>query len=168
MSKIYLTLCQVLLTKLNYRKMSFQERRTIFSVVSGWIISIIFGLYLHNYYGEQLWSTPVDFPFWGKVFVIFIGVSIGARIIVHIIFHIIYKMATNDSDIDVTDERDKLIELKSERISHWFFILGFILAMWSLTWEVPHYYWFIIFFLGGLLSELVGAIATIYFYRKGI
>ena len=148
--------------------MSHQERRTIFSVISGWIISILFGWYAHTNYGDQLWGTPVDLPFWGKTFLIFIGVSIGARIAVHIIFHIIYKIATNDSDLDITDERDKLIELKSERISHYFFILGLIVAMWSLTWDVPPYYWFIIFFLGGLVSELFGAIATIYFYRRGI
>ncbi len=148
--------------------MSFQEQKTIFSVVSGWTISFFFGWYVIINYSQQLWASPVDLPFWGKTFLIFMGVSIGARIVVHIIFHIIYKMATDDQDMDITDERDKLIELKAQRLTHVFFILGFIISMWSLTWDVPHYYWFLIIFFGGLLSELGGGVLTIYYYRKGI
>jgi len=70
--------------------------------------------------------------------------------------------------MDITDERDKLIELKSQRVSHWVFILAYILAMGSLTMDVPHYYMFLIFFVGGLLSELAQALSALYFYQRGI
>ncbi len=148
--------------------MSFQEKRTIFSVTSGWIITFLYALYVYETYPDQIWSTPVDFSFWGKVFLILIPVSIGARIIVHIIFHIVYKITTDEEDMDITDERDKLIELKSQRVSHWVFILAYILAMGSLTMDVPHYYMFLIFFAGGLLSELAQTLSALYFYRRGI
>jgi len=148
--------------------MTFQEKRTIFSGISGWVITFIYALYVYKTYPDQMWSTPVDFSFWGKIFLILIPVSIGARIIVHIIFHIVYKITTNEEDMGITDERDKLIELKSQRISHWVFILAYIVAMGSLTMDVPHYYMFLIFLAGGLLSELAQALSTLYFYRRGI
>jgi len=148
--------------------MSFQEKRTIFSVISGWIITLIYALYVYETYPDQMWSTPVDFSLWGKIFLILIPVSIGARIIVHIIFHIVYKITTEEEDMNITDERDQLIELKSQRVSHWIFMLGFILAMGSLTIDIPHYYMFLIFFVGGLLSELAQALSALYFYRRGI
>ncbi len=148
--------------------MSFQEKRTIFSVTSGWIITFFYALYVYQTYQDEIWATPVDLGFWGKTLLILIPVSIGARIIAHIIFHIVYKVTTNDKDVDVTDERDKLIELKSERVSHWIFMLGFIAAMASLTFDVPEYTMFLIFFGGGLISELAQAITALYFYRKGI
>ena len=148
--------------------MSFQERRTIFSVISGWIITFIYAFYVYETYPDKIWSTPVDFSFWGATFLILIPVSIGARIIVHIIFHIVYKIATDEEDLNITDERDKLIELKSQRVSHWVFMLAYILAMGSLTMDIPHYYMFLIFFVGGLLSELAQALSALYFYRRGI
>ena len=54
-----------------------------------------------------------------------------AQIIIHIIFAIINKMVTNEDMPTTDDERDKLIELKSIRISHWIFTIGFMLAMGS-------------------------------------
>ena len=54
-----------------------------------------------------------------------------AQIIIHIIFAIINKMVTNEDMPTTDDERDKLIELKSTRISHWIFTIGFMLAMGS-------------------------------------
>ncbi len=115
-----------------------------------------------------MWGSPVDFSFWGKIFLILIPVSIGARIIAHIIFHIAYKISTDEEDMNITDERDKLIELKSQRVSHWVFMLAYILAMGSLTMDVPHYYMFLIFFVGGLFSELAQALSALYFYGRGI
>jgi hypothetical protein len=40
-------------------------------------------------------------------------------------------MVTNEDMPTTDDERDKLIELKSTRISHWIFTIGFMLAMGS-------------------------------------
>jgi hypothetical protein len=40
-------------------------------------------------------------------------------------------MVTNEDMPTTDDERDKLIELKSIRISHWIFTIGFMLAMGS-------------------------------------
>ena len=60
-----------------------------------------------------------------------IPIAIVAQIIIHIIFAIINKMVTNEDMPTTDDERDKLIELKSTRISHWIFTIGFMLAMGS-------------------------------------
>jgi hypothetical protein len=65
----------------------------------------------------------------GKVIFVAIPVSIVALIIIHIIYAIINKIVTNEDIPTIDDERDRIIELKSIRISHWIFTTGFICAM---------------------------------------
>ena len=73
------------------------------------------------------------------------------------------------SDIpDITDERDKLIELKSIRISHWIFIFGFMLAMGSLALGMKPYVMFLTLISSGFLASLASEVAKIIYYRKGV
>ena len=68
---------------------------------------------------------------------------------------------------DITDERDKLIELKSARISLYVFTFGFLLAMISLVMEQPPWVMFTILISAGLLSDTLNELAQFYFYRRG-
>jgi hypothetical protein len=108
-----------------------------------------------------------DFKFWGKAYLILIPVSIAAQIIIHIIFFTINKIVTNEGAPTITDERDKLIELKAVRIAHWTFIVGFILSMGSLAIGVKPWVMLITLIYSGFIAAVVSEIAKIFFYRKG-
>ncbi|MBI5540220.1 MAG: hypothetical protein HY951_09200 [Bacteroidia bacterium] len=108
-----------------------------------------------------------DFKFWGKAFLILIPVAILAQIIIYIVFAIINKMITNEDIPNLSDERDKLIDLKAIRISHWIFTLGFMLAMGSQAIGMQPYIMFVVLIFSGFASSIIAEIAKLYFYRKG-
>jgi hypothetical protein len=112
---------------------------------------------------------PADsFSFWGAAILILIPVSIVAKIIIQIVFNIIYRITTNEKEPSFADELDKLIELKATRNSHYAFILGFLLSMGSLVMDMSPSVMFIILFISGFVSELVGIFTQLYLYRRGV
>ena len=77
-------------------------------------------------------------------------------------------MATNEKEPSFADELDKLIELKATRISHYVFVLGFLLSMGSLVMNISPSVMFSILILSGFVSELAGIITQLYLYRRGV
>jgi hypothetical protein len=77
-------------------------------------------------------------------------------------------MVTNEDMPTTDDERDKLIELKSTRISHWIFTRGFMLAMGSQAIDMKPWVMFVTLISSGFLSSMVSELARFYFYRKGV
>jgi hypothetical protein len=131
---------------------------------------VIFGLYALYVYQKYISVNPEivnDFRFWGKTFLILIPVTIAAQIIIHILFAIINKIVTNEEISTISDERDKLIELKTIRISHWIFTFGFFLAMLSLAIGMQPWVMFITLILSGLISTIISELVKIYYYRRG-
>jgi hypothetical protein len=148
--------------------MHFQEKRALVSSISFFIILGFYSLYVYHRYMAGNPDILNDFKFWGKAFLILIPVTIVAQIIIHIVFIIINKIITDEDAPKITDERDKLIELKSIRISHWIFVLGFLLAMGALAIEMPVWVMFITLIYAGFVASIAAEISKIYFYRKGI
>ncbi len=148
--------------------MSYQEKQNIVNIFSGLLITAIYAWSVFQRHQQGRFDLTEDFSIWGVIFLIFIGVSIVARIIIYIIFHIINAIATREEDIPVEDERDKLITLKATRNSYYIFTGGFFLSVFSLALGMPVYGIFIAFIAFGLIAEIVDNSSQIYYYRKGI
>lgn len=148
--------------------MSYQEKRTIVSLISTLLIPTLYFLYMFQGYPKgDAYSIEV-YRFWGRFILILIPVSIVAKIIIYIVFSIINTIATKEEEPSVSDERDRLIELKSTRNSFYVFILGFFLAMGSIVMEMPPSVMFAILIFFGMVAELVGELSQLYFYRRGL
>lgn len=147
--------------------MSYREKENIINIFSGLLITTAFGWNIYQRHLEGNFDLTQDFSTWGKIFLIFIGVSIVARIIIYIIFNIINAIATRQEDIPIEDERDKLIKLKATRNSHYVFSGGFVLSILGLAIGMPIYWIFIAFVISGLLAEIIDNGSQIYYYRKG-
>src|SRR6266540_7072711 len=148
--------------------MSYQERRAIVSFISTILISAIYSAYMVQRYPAGNPYSAAIFRFWGSFFLILIPVSIVARIVIHILFNIITSVATKEKEPSITDERDKLIGLKATRNTLYVFTFGFLLAMGALIMDMPPTAMFIILFCSKIVSEIVGDISQLYFYRRGI
>lgn len=148
--------------------MSYQEKQNIVNIFSGLLITIIYGLIVYQRHMEGRFDLTEDFSKWGVIFLIFIGVSIIARIIIMILFTIFNVIATRDENIPKEDERDKLVKLKATRNSYYVFITGFGAAVVGLAIGMPVYGMFIAFVLAGLIGEIVDNSSQIYYYRKGL
>ncbi|HAF30418.1 MAG TPA: hypothetical protein DCG75_15355 [Bacteroidales bacterium] len=149
-------------------KMYRKETRILVSLIS---TILIFGLYAMYVYTNYIAENPEilnDLKFWGKTFFIFIPIMIVAQIVIHIIFAIINKIITNEDIPSLTDEMDKLIELKSLKISRWVNSGIFFMAMGSLLLGMQIWVMLILMVTSCFLSTIAEAIAQIYFYKKGI
>lgn len=144
-----------------------KERQTLVTLIATILIFVIYSLVVYNKYIAVNPEIINDFRFWGKAFIVLIPVAIVAQIIIHIVFAIINKIVTNEDIPTRDDERDKLIELKSIRISHWIFTLGFFLAMGSQAVSMQPWVMFFILIASGFLSGIISEVARFYFYRKG-
>jgi len=144
-----------------------KEKQIIVSLISSALIMGFYSFYVYNHYISGNESILNDFKFWGKAFLILIPVSVIAQIIIHIIFAIINKIITSKDVSTISDERDKLIELKSVRISHWVFLFGFLAAMSSQALGFEPYYMFLMLIAAGFAASIIEGIAQLYYYRKG-
>ena len=139
-------MCRYNYTSLDKKEnMENKEKQVLVTTISLALIFVCYALYVYNKYIVVDFNVINDIKFWGKTFLILIPVTILAEIVIHIFFAIINKIVTNEDLDSKTDERDKLIELKALRISHWVFTSGFMLSMVSLVLDMPVYAMFIIF-----------------------
>ena len=149
-------------------KMYRRENRILFSLITTVIILGIYALYIYNKHIDGNPEILNDLKFWGKTFIILVPIMIVAQIILHIIFAIINKIITNEDMPTSEDEMDKLIELKSLRISRWVQSLIFFLAMGAITIGMHIWVMFVLLISSCFISSIVDSIAQIYFYKRGI
>ncbi len=148
--------------------MGHHEKQSIVSIIGSVLVIGFYSLYVYRNYIQTDMELLNDFQFWGKSFLYLIPVAIVVQIVIQILFAIANRIITREDIPDITDERDKLIELKSIRISHWIFILGFMLAMGSLAMGMKPYVMFLTLISSGFLASLASEVAKIIYYRTGV
>lgn len=165
--------------------MSYQEKKTITSMVSG---LILMGAYAIHAWGRyQAGTVPAtDLSFWATLMLKYIGVGIIITIIMQILFHILLSVGVavrekiRDETCDnkaieqtikhemVEDERDKLIELKSMRVGFILAGIGFITALFSLILGYPPVLMLHILFFSFFAGSILEGFFQLHYYRQGI
>ena len=149
--------------------MSYQEKNTTVSLIT---YILILGFYLVNlfqmYREEGLVSTRL-FSLWAIVIIAAILVNIFASILTNIVLSIVHaiKTKTNESELFIADERDKLIELKGVKASYITFSIGVLLAMLTFVFGQPPLVMFSLIIFFSIAAEIIGDISQIYLYRRG-
>ncbi len=165
--------------------MSYQEKKTIVSLVAGLLILAAYCIYVFNKIQSGT-AAPDDLKFWATAMLVFIGIGVVALIVILIVFHILLSITMavkeemlngeyDDKKIEKTleldmveDEMDKLIGLKAMRISYAVVGIGFIAALVSLVLNYsPAVMLNIMFFSFGIGSMMEG-VTQLYFYRRGV
>ncbi len=165
--------------------MSYQEKKTIVSIISGIILLAAYCIYAFTRVSLEM-VAPDDLKFWATTMLIFIGIGIVSTIIIQIVFHILLSIAIavkkqvmgekcDDKEIEKTidlemveDEMDKLIELKSIRVSFIIAGIGFVSALLSMVFYSSAAMLLNIIFLSFNVGAIAEGITRLYFYRKGI
>ena len=154
--------------------MSYQEKRSVTNIISTILLTGIYALVMYNNYSN--WGLDADnvFRFWAIVILIFIPISIIARIIILIIFHILESIVNEVKgggeldEMDIVDERDKLIEMKAAKNSMFVFAIGFMIALGTQLFDVSNHVFFLVLVLFGVISDILSESLTICYYRKGV
>lgn len=165
--------------------MSYQEKRTIVSTLTGILVLAAYCIYAAGKYQSGAF-TSADLKSWAIAILIFIGIGIVASIIIQIVFHILLSVsiavqktirneAIEDKEIEksinaemVEDEMGKLIELKSTRIGFIFAGIGFVAALLSLVLDYSPVLMLNILFISFSAGSVFEGFAQLYFYGKGV
>ena len=154
--------------------MTYQEKKGLTNIISSILITTIYGIIMYQRYLNGAIDDSNIFKFWAIIILIFIPISIVARIIIMIIFHIIESVVQAaqgkelEDELDSVDERDKLIQMKSNSIAMYIFSLGFIIALATQLFDVSNHLFFIVMIIFGLLTDVVSESLMIRYYRRGI
>lgn len=146
--------------------MSYHENRNLVNMAAAILVpAVYFYSRLNNVALSSMESAEL-LKFWGKQMMIYILVAIGVRITIEILYAIVYSAITKES-VPKTDERDKMIELKSKNVSQVIFIFGIIGGMGALALEMSVTMFFVSFLVGGVLAELVENTIQLVYYKRG-
>ena len=164
--------------------MSYQEKRTWASIISGALLLAAYCFYAFN--PARLAALPPgDLRPWAVTMLIFIGIGIVATIVIQIVFHILLSISlavrakienqdSDDKEIEraikgemVEDERDRLIELKSAQIGFAVAGIGFVSALLWLVFSNSPVVMLNIFYLSFSVGSLLEGIGQLYYYRRG-
>lgn len=165
--------------------MSYKVKKTIVSMITGVLIMAAYFIFAIGQVKSGVVS-PDNLKFWATTILVFIGIGIVAGIIIQIVFHIFLSIAMavqeqvktgqcDDKGIEkslalemVEDEMDKLIELKSIRISFAIAGIGFAAALVSLVLNDSPAVMLNIMFASFSIGSLVEGITQLYYYKTGI
>ncbi len=165
--------------------MSYQERRTIVSFVSGAGVLAAYCIYAFGRVQAGLAAVD-DLKFWAVAMLTFIGIGVVVSIIIQIVYHIVLSIAIaarrkiqdescTDKDIEkrikaemVEDEMDKLIELKANQVGFVVAGIGLVAGLVSLLLNAPLAVMLNIIFLSFLGGSPLSGIAQIFYYRWGV
>ncbi len=165
--------------------MSYQEKRTITSIVTGALVIAAYCIYAFGRIRAGT-ASPDDLKFWAITMLVFIGIGVVVAIVIQIIFHILLSISVairkklqneecDDKEIErsinaeiVEDERDKLIELKSERIGFYLSGAGFVAGLICLAVGQSPAVMLNVMYLSFSASSLIGGFVQLFFYRRGV
>jgi hypothetical protein len=165
--------------------MSYQEKRVGITIFVGLLVILSYGFYaFFNYRNDKIIID--DLSTWASMILIFIGIGIIATIVVQILFHITHsifiaiKEKKNNPDMTneelekiikqtmVTDEMDKLVELKSMRVGFIVSGIGFVLSLLFVLTGYSAAIMINIMFLAFSIGSIGEGCAQLFYYKKGI
>ena len=147
--------------------MSYQEKSIYVFLISSIIMFALYCVYMFEMYQEGRFDGADASSLVGKSIFVLIGVSIVVSIIVQIIFTIINTIVAKENEHSISDERDKLIDLKGMQFCFIAFGIGFLGSMGALAMGTAPFMVFCLIIFSMFVGSIVGEITKLFFYRKG-
>jgi hypothetical protein len=142
--------------------MSFRETSAWISLIS---LLAVFGFYF-TLVGRSLEADVPPPAFLGEYIAV-----VMLLVIVQVALHVIAAIVTraNGGDMEtVRDEREKLIELKSNRFGYFIMLSGAVLVAGAIGFGVPGYWTANALVLSVAMAELARFGAQVIYYRMGV
>lgn len=146
--------------------MSDQERKLIIAIVSTLLVSALYCLKMFELYQQGLFSGADATVLVGKSILALILANVLVNIVVAIVANIVFSLASKTCESPVSDERDKLIELKGMQVSYAVFGAGLLLSMGVLALGWASFIVFNLIILSITIGEVVGNLTKIHQYRS--
>ena len=148
--------------------MSKQETRIATGMVTNTIIFIAYFLIIIGMYQDGRFDGDDAARLVGQSVLILIGAQIVGNIVVAILVAIGRAMVTGkDEEPDITDERDKLIELRALRLTFFLFGAAFVGTATALALGATLFTAFLMIIVALAGSDFIGNILRLVLYRRG-
>jgi hypothetical protein len=151
--------------------MSFQEKNITASLVSFTLILGFFLIRLFQLVRGDIFTSSNVFYLWGIVIVLAIVATILITILAHIISAIVQSIQTGDENPeieDISDERDKLVDLRGTQVTYIVFSIGVFFAMLTFVLGQPALVMFTLLIFFGILASVIGDTSRLVLYRRGV
>ncbi len=148
--------------------MSYQERRSLVSLIGTLGIIVGYLLFVSRRAQADGPSASDDLQFWATAVLLLIPVYIVFQMVVIILFTIGSAIATRREEPDLSDEFDRLVNLKSARNFYHTFMAGFVLAMLAAALGQPLAVMFSVLLLGIFAASVMSYASELYYYRRGV
>lgn len=150
--------------------MSFAQKNIIGTLVSFSLILLYYLIRLSTLIQTDSFIREEVVHLWVIVVIATIVVTVTTMILTHIFSAVSIAVKTQaEPEIDETeDERDKLIDLKGTSLTHQINSIGVLLAMLTFVFGKPAVIMFSLVILSGIIAQIAGDAARLYFYRNGV
>ncbi len=150
--------------------MSYQEKNITVSLVSHLFILAYYLVNLFPIIQSGEWIASKLYGLWAIVIGVNILVTIIGTIMTNILLTIVEAIRAQKYEDPrfITDERDHLIELKGIRVSYVTFSVGVLISVFAFIFGQPPLMMISLIFVFSILAEIVGDIAQITLYRRGL
>jgi len=160
--------------------MSYHEKKALAGLVTLLLVVVGYCIYAFSSYANG--NTQNDnIKFWAGAILLFIAVGVIITVIIEIVLYIReYLKILADKNLSKAsatqkmktifspDEMDKLIELKTSKISYAFTGIGFVSAMILVLIGFSASVMINIIFLSMCVGSFIEGIAVIYYYKVGV
>lgn len=149
--------------------MSFQEKNFAVTLVNFTLILGYYVIRVLQMISNATFNKDNMLHLWLVIIIWAVVVTILATILTHIVIAIIESIKTKKEPImkDISDERDKLIDLKGIKVTNMVSSLGAFAAMLTFAFDMPALVMFTLLIFFGLLAQIGGDITRIFLYRRG-
>ncbi len=147
--------------------MSYHQKNVAVSLCSGLIVLTLYSIIVIRLYYDGRFDGPGAHWLVGwSPFAMFTG-GIALTIVLHILSTIYRTVRKQEEEPFITDERDKMIELKGLRFSFFAFCIFFLAVMGALALNLMGPYTVLLFVVGGLyVAGISGEIVKLVLYRR--
>ncbi len=150
--------------------MSYQEKNITVSLVSHLFILAYYLINLFPIIQSGEWIASKLYGLWAIVIGVNILVTIIGTIMTNILLTIVEAIRSQKYEDPryITDERDHLIELKGIRVSYVTFSVGVLISVFAFIFGQPPLMMISLIFVFSILAEIIGDIAQIILYHRGL
>lgn len=150
--------------------MSYQEKNITVSLASHLFILAYYLLNLFPIIQSGEWIAGKLYGLWAIVIGVNILVTIIGTIMTNILLTIVEAIRSQKYEDPrfITDERDHLIELKGIRVSYVTFSVGVLISVFAFIFGQPPLMMISLIFVFSILAEIIGDIAQIILYHRGL
>ena len=146
--------------------MTYQEKKSMTIIATSIVLSALYFHRVNQVYVDR--GADINpLTFWSGAILLIIPIGIAFHVVTQVILAVIYKVTTGESPPSIEDERDKLIELKSLRVNHYSFLLGFFVAMLLALRGSSMTIFFVALIISMTVSGLLAEITKYYLYKRG-